>query len=192
MISMVHKLAAPAAAAVLALSGASANAALVSTSPSCVISILNPDYTACGGSFAGNDKNQQDDVNAYILGTFGLTTTYQGASDEAGSGPFTSSPGSATGTLTFDTAIDGPFVLSLKAGDQFSLFYYDGSGPAISSIDYSTLGVNQNAQDAGLGLSHASLYSGDVVPGIPEPQTYALMLAGLGFVGFMARRRRPQ
>ena len=54
MISMAHKLAAPAAAAVLSLSVASANAALVSTSPSCVISILNPDYTACGGSFAGN------------------------------------------------------------------------------------------------------------------------------------------
>ena len=29
-----------------------------------------------------------------------------------------------------------------------------------------------------------------VVPGIPEPETYALMLAGLGVVGYMARRRK--
>lgn len=28
------------------------------------------------------------------------------------------------------------------------------------------------------------------VPGIPEPETYALMLAGLGMVGLMARRRK--
>jgi len=27
---------------------------------------------------------------------------------------------------------------------------------------------------------------------IPEPETYALILAGLGLVGFIARRRRPQ
>jgi hypothetical protein len=28
------------------------------------------------------------------------------------------------------------------------------------------------------------------IPAIPEPQTYALMLAGLGIVGFLAKRRR--
>ena len=30
------------------------------------------------------------------------------------------------------------------------------------------------------------------VPAVPEPETYALLLAGLGVVGFMARRRKQQ
>ena len=31
---------------------------------------------------------------------------------------------------------------------------------------------------------------GAVPPPIPEPETYALMIAGLGVVGFVARRRK--
>jgi hypothetical protein len=31
-----------------------------------------------------------------------------------------------------------------------------------------------------------------IATGIPEPETYALMLAGLGLVGFMARRKKAE
>ena len=31
----------------------------------------------------------------------------------------------------------------------------------------------------------------ETVPAVPEPETYALLLAGLGVVGFVARRRNP-
>jgi len=30
------------------------------------------------------------------------------------------------------------------------------------------------------------------VSAVPEPETYAMMLAGLGMMGFMVRRRRQQ
>lgn len=41
---------------------------------------------------------------------------------------------------------------------------------------------------SGVGLTSASGYSYGV-PAVPEPQTYAMLLAGLGMVGAMARRR---
>ena len=41
-------------------------------------------------------------------------------------------------------------------------------------------------------LGQDSIKIRDGVPPIPEPETYALMLAGLGVVGFMARRRKQQ
>ncbi|MEQ1778801.1 MAG: FxDxF family PEP-CTERM protein [Nitrosomonas sp.] len=37
-------------------------------------------------------------------------------------------------------------------------------------------------------MSYADRF--DAVPSIPEPQTYAMLLAGLGVLGFMARRRK--
>ena len=45
-----------------------------------------------------------------------------------------------------------------------------------------------------LTLSGTALRVDDVVitAAIPEPETYALILGGLGIVGFVARRRRPQ
>lgn len=45
-----------------------------------------------------------------------------------------------------------------------------------------------------LTLSGTGLRVDDVVitAAIPEPETYALILGGLGIVGFVARRRRPQ
>lgn len=40
--------------------------------------------------------------------------------------------------------------------------------------------------------SKKSLYSGEMqVSSVPEPETYALMLAGLGAVGFVTRRKAP-
>ncbi|MBI1989245.1 MAG: PEP-CTERM sorting domain-containing protein, partial [Betaproteobacteria bacterium] len=33
---------------------------------------------------------------------------------------------------------------------------------------------------------------GIILAAIPEPETYAMMLAGLGLMGFVARRRRQK
>ena len=44
----------------------------------------------------------------------------------------------------------------------------------------------------GVDGSLINVGSGPVVTPIPEPSTYALMLGGLGLVGFMAARRRKK
>jgi hypothetical protein len=47
---------------------------------------------------------------------------------------------------------------------------------------------------SGINSPGQASYSGNLsisVAAIPEPETYALMLAGLGLVGFMSKRRRP-
>jgi probable HAF family extracellular repeat protein len=66
--------------------------------------------------------------------------------------------------------------------------------------------INNNGQIVGSGYHNGRVeafilsYTPDTLftpqsifippPGIPEPETYAMLLAGLGLVGFMARRRK--
>jgi hypothetical protein len=103
---------------------------------------------------------------------------------------------------TFGTAADGYLTntglsvgngaVQLSSGSDFAQYSGLRSGQT-TFAGYKALVSNvANWTDSGDGSYAASVpnTTAFAVTAVPEPETYALLLAGLGVVGFMARRRR--
>ena len=88
---------------------------------------------------------------------------------------------SVTTSVTTYTFLATAFPLVVNGDQAFASYLgFDATGgELINSLTFSS--PNQNAFEA-------SNFS--VTTPIPEPKTYALLLAGLGAIGFMSRRRR--
>lgn len=82
------------------------------------------------------------------------------------------------------------------AGDFDWRIYMIGNAtvdvPGTSSVsDYAhTLSVSYTGPVGSVTESASGLFPGTIVSSVPEPETYALMLAGLGVLGFVGRCRR--
>ncbi|MBO9581616.1 MAG: PEP-CTERM sorting domain-containing protein [Sphingobium sp.] len=73
--------------------------------------------------------------------------------------------------------------LAVSGGNKTFLYYLGG----VSSGDWSTLGiVNNGGQQP--NLSHLAFF-GTQAP-VPEPATWAMLIAGMGIVGASMRRRK--
>lgn len=150
----------------------------------------NAGYLDCRGPIGGNVNGSPSEA-AYLTSQWGNTWTWQGKSDNAGAGPFAANQsGLLSGTLSFDSAVKGLFVLAIKGGPDYSYYEFNGGAAGIASLQFDTLGITKGNGNAGPGLSHFGLYT--AMAPVPEPESYALMLAGLGVVGFMVRRRKQQ
>ncbi|URI09958.1 FxDxF family PEP-CTERM protein [Aquincola tertiaricarbonis] len=148
------------AAVVLACAQANAASTVFATSFEDSISVGGTDLALV--NVAGNFRN-----------TFGFTLTSAATITAGLSSVIPSTFGSAFFTLENYTsstpfgsgAIGEAFTATLAAGDYF----------------YSVKGV---------GAAGSTYALKSVVAAVPEPETYALFLAGLGAVGFLAARRR--
>lgn len=107
-------------------------------------------------------------------------------------------------TLEFDN-----LGLSLNANTKY-IAYLTSSDPAVTGVQLSRTQTGADASGFGIGNGYYSTIPGQgwqlpfngngflslqytaLTAPVPEPETYALMLAGLGLIGFAARRKQQK
>lgn len=154
---------------------------------------LGLSFGVLANSYA-NDINSQGTVVGYSAsGAFYY--------DAAGMHTFTSpsTPGAQARAINDLGQIVGTrMIVTNSTGVAGAFFYYPGS-PAIDLNDTLANGsgwhlleatdINNLGQIVGNGMLNGQRTSFLLTP-IPEPETYALMLVGLGLLGFMARQKK--
>lgn len=84
---------------------------------------------------------------------------------------------------SFNPGGDFDWVIRLQAG----AFFFPGTGQQYTDLSH-TLTVNYEGLTGTITQSGSGVFP-TTIP-VPEPETYAMMLAGLGLVGWIARRRK--
>lgn len=157
-----------------------------------------------GGSIAGDFSTQIDFNSAVIAGSLlnqvQLNLDFAGGQrfldvlDNGSGGNYHVWDGSSSRGGSTTALLAGTFKVA-RVGTTVSGYFNDTTifsntrASALTSINFSLQNNNTNNQIS-VNFDNFSLTAASVPAPIPEPETYAMMLAGLGLLGFIARRRR--
>ncbi|MDO8447177.1 MAG: FxDxF family PEP-CTERM protein [Rhodoferax sp.] len=132
--------------------------------------------SAVNVSFAGNASALYD-LNSMVNGGYlGLGLSVSRGTD-------------VVGEYLWDVQQSGDRAVSFSfagiVGEDLTFSSYMLTGSSLANASFA-----QSTSAFALAEAGASLNGSFTIAAVPEPETYAMLLAGLGFVGFMARRCR--
>lgn len=136
----------------------------------------NAASTVVGNTFADGVESQVEAATAIVTGSYFDTYTFS-----------LSTASTITTFLTNNlptTSLSGGFQLFSTSGSIGSGTFSAPLTATLAAGDYSYLVFGSAGAKAG------SYTLASAVTAVPEPETYALFLAGLGAIGFLAARRR--
>jgi hypothetical protein len=87
-------------------------------------------------------------------------------------------------TLAQDNSAWGPLLVSMPNGSSPYKSFFGGSSASL--VWHDSFGI-ESASENGYALFRSKIAA---VAAVPEPETYAMLLAGLGLIGAAVRRRR--
>jgi MYXO-CTERM domain-containing protein len=169
-------------------------------SDKCIVSTINPQ--------AGRNGNTSGFNSAFGAGSWSLLSKVTGTSvteahttaNFGGVGykiDFTENAGttkSGTWTITANKAVTLDLAFALHASNRSDAFFFNDqvlAKNAATAGSWTINWVNNGGQVP--GFSNLTIFARDShISAVPEADTYAMLLAGLGLVGFVARRRRAK
>jgi len=138
----------------------------------------------------GDNWAYLDSTDASSATWMGLQFTVTAPTTTGGNWTLTGTDTNGDFDLNFPVALD--FAVALKGGNEYALWGFDNV--VVDGTDGGTFTiVFENKGNQIPDLSHMTIFGreagGGTIAAIPEADTYAMLLAGLGLVGFAARRK---
>ena len=167
------------------------------TTSDLVAGTLSRQVFSSGSSSLGSTFNLSDNTLAVFFIQASASLSGAGGSEQGPFGQYFGDEGSAEAEIS----VSGPGAFDSERGfqessDEFEFFSFN-NGENVLPFDFSgtqeltATFLNISGSDLSGELEfYASAFAATSTAPVPEPSTYALLLAGLGAVGFVAGRRR--